>query len=379
MYNDEFFMEQALSEARKGKGAVLPNPMVGAVIVREDRIIGRGHHARYGGIHAEPAALEDCREDPKGATLYVTLEPCCHRGEGKHNPPCTEAILRAGIARVVVARTDPNPRVAGQGLDILREQGVSVRAGVLEDRAAGLNRVYETLIRYRRPFVHLKAALTLDGFLAARDGSSRWISSPASRERVMAFRLESDAVLTGRGTLFADNPSLTVRNADGTLREGTQPRRVFLSSAATLPAGWLSEKGPGRSGGAEVLVYHTGEERFLPGAAAGTAGIVYRSVGTGPEGLDLQEVLTDLPEQGVRTLLVEGGSRVFGSFLRQGLWDRLTVFQAPDLLGEGIPFSDGAGIGTMKDKLVLQNLRVEPVGRDVMISGYREALTCSQG
>ena len=365
MQTDELFMRKALDRARLGEGKVLPNPMVGALIVRDGRILGQGHHACYGGIHAEAAALRDCREDPKGATLYVTLEPCCHRGEGKHNPPCTDAILKAQISRVVISRLDPNPAVSGRGAGILRQKGVEVHCGILEKESARLNRVYETLICTDRPYVHLKAALTLDGFLAAADGSSRWISGSESREKVMAFRSRCDGILTGRGTLYADLPSLTVRHPDNSHRNDPQPARIFLSTKGHIPGDWEKPGGP-------VLVYHD-RSVSQPGCPES---FQFTPVPAGENGLSLPDVLSDLRRRGIRQLLVEGGSRVYGSFIRSGLWDRLTLFIAPVLLGEGIPFSDGLDIGSITSKLHLKDVSSVPSGDDIMIDGYREALSC---
>lgn len=364
MTKDETHMDRALALARRGGAAVLPNPMVGALIVRGDRIIAEGWHSRYGGPHAEATALAACREDPAGATLYVTLEPCCHRGGGKHNPPCTQAILNAGIRRVVVARPDPNPRVSGGGIAFLRERGIRVDTGVRELPAAELNRVYETLIRRDRPYVHLKAALSLDGFLAASDGSSRWISGPVSRSSVMRYRSECEGILAGKGTLFADRPSLTIRSPEGALSAGPQPLRIFLSSGGDLPRGWAPA-------GGDILIYH--RDTASPPRREGVA---YRPVGGGERGLSLGEVLRDLRARKIHRLLVEGGSRVFGSLLREGLWDKLTLFYAPILLGEGVPLSDGLGIGTMKEKQVLTGMSARPSGEDWEMTLYREAPSC---
>ena len=368
MQSDDFFMRKALKLARKGEGKVLPNPMVGALIVRDGEVLGEGWHARYGGIHAEAAALDDCRKDPAGATLYVTLEPCCHSSRGKHNPPCTQAILQSGISRVVIARPDPNPEVSGKGIRVLRDKGISVTAGILEKEAAHMNRIYETLIRESRPYIHLKAAVSLDGFLAASDGSSKWISGPESREHVMRFRSGSDGILTGKGTLFTDRPSLTVRNSENSVQKEDQPVRIFLSTRGELPAEWNKEGGP-------VLVYH---HQSHPAPVVEGRECRFCPVPGDQKGLSLPDVLGDLRNKNIHRLLVEGGSKIFGSFLRSQLWDRLTIFVAPILLGEGIPFSDGLEIPTMASKLKLKDLSSTLSGKDVMINGYREAISCLQ-
>lgn len=366
MQSDEIYMSRALELAENGRGKVFPNPMVGALIVRDGKILGRGWHKSYGGIHAEAAALKDCLCNPAAATLYVTLEPCCHNGKGKHNPPCTDAIIRAGISRVVIARPDPNPRVAGGGIRQLREHGISVLTGVMEEESARLNRVYETVIREERPFVHLKTAISLDGFLAASDGTSKWISGPESREKVMKFRSQSDGILTGRGTLFADEPSLTVRTSDKELQPGRQPARIFLSSRGKLPQAWQKEGGP-------VHLYHN-QDSHIPDHI--NRAVRFCPVPGDSGGLSLQHILTDLKQQNIHRLLVEGGSRIYGSFIRSGLWDRLTLFVAPILLGEGIPFSDGLEVSSIASKLKLRDMTSSGCGKDVMINGYREAPTC---
>lgn len=366
MQTDEKFMSSALELAGNGRDRVLPNPMVGALIVRDGVVIGKGWHKHYGGSHAEAAALEDCSSDPAGATLYVTLEPCCHRGKGKHNPPCTDAIIRAGISRVVIARPDPNPRVSGGGIRKLREHGLIVVTGILEQESARLNRVYETLIKEDRPYIHLKAAISLDGFLAASDGSSKWISGTESREQVMTFRSQSDGILTGRGTLFTDYPSLTVRKGDDELSPDRQPARIFLSSRGELPGGWAKEGGP-------VHLYYDQNRTILEQP---DHPVRFCPVPGNAEGLSLKPILTDLKQNNITRLLVEGGSQVYGSFIRSGLWDRLTIFVAPILLGGGTPFSDGLNIATISSKLKLRDVTCTPSGKDVMINGYREDLTC---
>ncbi|QEN08990.1 bifunctional diaminohydroxyphosphoribosylaminopyrimidine deaminase/5-amino-6-(5-phosphoribosylamino)uracil reductase RibD [Oceanispirochaeta crateris] len=366
MQIDEVFMREALELAKRGWDKVFPNPMVGALIVRDGEVLAKGWHERYGAIHAEAAALANCLCDPIGATLFVTLEPCCHSGKGKHNPPCTDAIIRAGISRVVIARVDPNPSVAGGGISKLRDHGISVLTGVLEEESARLNRVYETLIREERPYVHLKAAISLDGFLAASDGTSKWISSAESRDTVMHFRSQSDGILTGRGTLFTDLPSLTVRDGENKISPGRQPARIFLNSRGKIPEGWQKE-------GGQVHIYHN-QCCLIPENIK--SDVHFCPVPGDSKGLSLPHVLSDLRKKNIHRLLVEGGSKTFGSFLRNGLWDRMTLFVAPILLGEGIPFSDGLEVSTVASKLKLRDMTSSRCGNDVMFNGYREALTC---
>jgi len=364
-------MKRALAIAGMSRGDVLPNPMVGAVLVKNGQVIGEGRHARYGGIHAEEAVLRNCEErgfSPLGAELYVTLEPCCFNSPSKHNGPCTEKIINSGISSVFIARPDPNPLVRGRGISLLKNAGIPVVSGVLEKDSAELNRVYEALILKKRPYVHLKAAVTLDGFIAAGDGSSKWISCDESRKTVMKLRQDADALLVGSGTLITDRPGLTVR--DRHHLRGDQPLRVVLSSSGRLPEDWpVLDQGPAGA----LLVYHLSSTQFK-----NQKSVEWERVPSHNGGLSLQAVLENLHLRGIRSLLVEGGSRVYGSFIRSGLWDRLTVFQSPDLLGRGTPFTGDLGIGTMKDKLVLHHRLVEFSGRDVMIQGDREAFSCLQ-
>lgn len=367
-------MRRALALAEKGRHEVSPNPMVGALVIRDGEILGEGFHARYGDIHAEEAALRDCLakgNDPGGADLYVTLEPCSFRAKDKHNGPCTEKIRDAGIARAFIASVDPNPRVAGRGVRFLREQGIEAVTGILSEEEERLNEVYRRIQAEDRPFVELKAALTADGFLAARDGSSRWISCDASRERVMSMRRGSDAILVGGGTLRADRPSLTVRDASGNLCDGEQPLRVIISRRGELPEGWPSE-------GGKVLLY-CGEVAVSRSASAGAGRAERIAVPLSGEALDLEHILKDLFQRGVRRLLVEGGGKVYRSFLTGRRWDRLTLFQAPDFLGEGIPFAGDIGIHSMDKKMILAHRERSFSGRDLMIRGYQSAYESEEG
>jgi diaminohydroxyphosphoribosylaminopyrimidine deaminase / 5-amino-6-(5-phosphoribosylamino)uracil reductase len=365
LQSHDFFMTRALSLARRGEGAVYPNPLVGAVIVQNNKIIGEGWHAFYGGIHAEQAALENCRECPAGADLYVTLEPCCHRGKGKHNPPCTEAIIQAGISRVIIARPDPNPRVSGKAIILLRKKGIEVITGIQEKEAASLNRIYESLIKNNRPYVHLKAAISLDGYIADDKGCSQWISGPTSRQKVMTYRSTCDALLVGRGTLFADKPSLTVRDKNNTRKSDPQPIRVFLSSCGSLPDQWNSPGGP-------VHIYHDKKHDL----SSGNKSFLYHGVDATEGELSIKEILTDMRSRHINTLLVEGGARIFGSFLKEDLWDRLTLFTAPFLLGRGLPLTEGLNIYDMSSKLILKDISYKQSGEDMLINGYREEITC---
>jgi len=364
---DIAMMQRALDLARRGLGRVEPNPMVGAVVVRRDRIVGEGWHARFGGPHAEVVALEAAGDDARGADLYVTLEPCCHHGK---TPPCTEAILKAGVRRVIAAVEDPFPEVAGKGFARLQEGGVEVTVGVLEEEARRTNAAFFKRTRTGRPLVIAKWAMTLDGRLADARGDSRWISGEASRRRVHEVRRVSDAVVVGSGTALADAPSLTVRHVDP-LPERGQPTRVVLDGRLRLPP----DAEPAASAReVPVLVYTREEAASETGdraEALRAAGCEVVGAGAGPGGVDLGAVLDDLGRRGASRVLIEGGARVLGSLLAGGLADRVMVFIAPRLLAAGdarSPLQGPAG-RALADALPLHDMTAERVGEDVLIEG----------
>jgi len=364
---DMTLMRRALDLARRGLGRVEPNPMVGAVVVGEGRIAGEGYHARFGGPHAEVVALEAAGAAARGADLIVTLEPCCHHGK---TPPCTEAILSAGVRRVVAAVADPSPEVAGRGLARLREAGVEVTVGVLEDEARRANAAFFKRTLTGRPLVITKWAMTLDGRLADAAGTSRWISEEAARRRVHGVRRICDAVLVGSGTALADAPSLTVRHV-APLPERGQPTRVVLDGRLRLPA----EAEPAASAREVPVIVYTLEDTAVRAAARAEAlrraGCEIVPLPAGPGGVDLAAVLDDLGRRGASRVLVEGGATVLGTLLNRGLADRVMVFVAPRLLASGDALSplDGPGGRALADAIHLQDLTVERVGEDVLIVG----------
>ncbi len=323
-------MRRAIELARRGLGRTSPNPVVGcAVLDAAGAMVGQGWHARAGGPHAEVVALADAGAGARGGTAVVTLEPCAHSGR---TGPCTEALLAAGIARVVVALPDPT-ETAGGGADVLRAAGVQVVSGVLADEAAAANIAWLTSVRLSRPYVTWKYAATLDGRTAAADGTSRWITGPAARADVHRLRDEVDAVLVGTGTALADDPTLTVRDLPD--HDGRQPLRVVLGERP-LPAG----------------------SRLLDGAGE-TLQLRQR---------DPHAALATLHERGVRHVLVEGGATVAGAFVAAGLIDQVIGYHAPALLGAGSPLLAGAGIGTIAEALRLEVTDVRRVGSDVRVT-----------
>ncbi len=356
----EAFLMRALELARRGWGWTRPNPLVGAVVVRDGVVVGEGYHAVCGGPHAEAVALLEAGERARGADLYLTLEPCVDF-PGKKTSPCTDAILRAGIRRVIVATRDPNPWVDGRGLARLREAGVEVVEGVLADEARKLNEAFFHWIRARTPFVVLKLALSLDGKIATRTGRSRWITGPESRRAVHVLRTRYGGILVGVGTVLADDPSLTVRGV-----EGPQPLRVVLDSGGRIPLGAKV-----LSPGARTVVATT--DRMPPQVEAELrkrGAEVWRLPGEGGR-VDLRALLQRLGEE-TDSLLVEGGSEIAGSFLSQGLVHKVAFFYAPLILGGRAAVSavGGDGVDEPAQGIPVRDLAIERVGDDLLVTGY---------
>ena len=359
---DQEYMAQALSLAQKGAGWTSPNPMVGAVIVKDGQVIGQGYHAKCGDLHAERAALAACTQDPAGATMYVTLEPCCHQGR---QPPCTDAILEAGIARVVVGSGDPNPLVAGRGLDILRARGVQVDTGVLQGACDALNRVFFHYIQSGRPYVVLKYAMTLDGKTATRTGASRWITGGEARRRVHRDRHRCSAILVGIGTALADDPLLTCR-----LEGGRNPLRVICDSALRLPLDSSLVK-TAREVPTVVAAAQADPARRAALEAAGCR--VWELPGPGGR-VDLPALLNRLGKEEIDSLLVEGGAAMAGAFLDAGLVQKVQAYIAPKLFGGADAPSPVGGLGVaLPDRaLQLSGLTVTRLGDDILLEGEVE-------
>jgi diaminohydroxyphosphoribosylaminopyrimidine deaminase/5-amino-6-(5-phosphoribosylamino)uracil reductase len=356
------YMTWALRLAESARGATSPNPMVGCVIVKEGQIVGQGAHLRAGGPHAEVHALRMAGEEAKGATMYVTLEPCSHTGR---TPPCADAVVHAGIARLVVAMLDPNPRVSGQGVERVRAAGIQVDVGVCEEEARQLNEVFVKFITTRRPFVTLKAAMTLDGKIATHTGDSRWITGEAARAFVHRLRGEHDAILVGVGTVLADNPRLTARGEGA----GKSPLRIILDSRLRTPLSahvfqdvhrvptWIV-CGPAAPRDKRHRLEEQGVTVLeLPNPAGGK--------------LPLGKLLDLLGEREVTSLLVEGGANVNGSFLDEHRIDKIVMFVAPKLVGglAPTPFA-GHGASRMGEAVPLRGVTVQSFENDVCITGY---------
>jgi diaminohydroxyphosphoribosylaminopyrimidine deaminase/5-amino-6-(5-phosphoribosylamino)uracil reductase len=346
---DKDFMQRALALAEGGRGRVSPNPLVGAVVVRDGEVIGEGFHAELGGLHAERAALEDCRgrgEGPAGATMYVTLEPCAHQGR---QPPCVEALLEAGVARVVIASEDPSEKAAGRGPGILRDGGVEVEfaSGAEATAARRLNQPFRKHARTGLPLVVLKMAMSLDGQTATAPGDSPWISGPESRELVHRWRSECDAIAVGIGTALADDPLLTAR-IDG----ARQPKRVVFDSQARLPLGSQLLKTLDRAPVLVVTAPDAPGDRVAALRGAGAEAIVAG---------DIESALRELGRREVTSLFLEGGRALASAFLAAGQIDESRTFIAPMLIGG--PESGGEAT----ERLVALESSAETVGDDVLI------------
>lgn len=355
--SDEDYMKRALALARKGLGKTSPNPMVGAVIVKDNSIIGEGYHRQFGGKHAEVNAIENATKDISGSTIYITLEPCCHQGQ---TPPCTEAIIGHNIKNVVIGMLDPDKRVSGRSIEILREYGIDYTVGVLEEECRALNEVY---IKHRStglPFVTVKYAQTLDGRIASSTGHSRWISSPPSHKLAHKLRAHHDSVLVGIGTVIRDNPQLTVR-----LVKGRSPQRIILDSTLRISpeAVVLTEQET-----AETIIAATSAAPEAGRAALEKKGIEVLTIPADTQGeVDLRQLLKTLGEKDITSVLVEGGAETITSFLRLYLADRLVVFTAPRIMGRGVEAVGELEIKEVERALKLTFERVYRSGDDVVI------------
>jgi len=360
---DTKFMKEALRQARKGIGRTSPNPAVGAVIVRNGQVAATGYHRRAGLPHAEVEALKKLEGKTKGDTLYVTLEPCNHHGK---TPPCTEAILKSGISRVVVGMNDPNPGVSGGGCEFLIKKGISVTTGVLEKECLRLNEAFSKFVTSGRPFVTVKSAQTIDGWTATATGHSQWITNDKSRRFVHRLRDQVDAVMVGVGTVLADNPRLTTRLDRGKRKD---PLRIVVDTHLRTPlnANILNQDSPAKTllvAGADISPEDL--RRFKKN------GVSTLTCHTKAGRIDLTRLMDILGSMAVTNLLVEGGASIIGSLLREKLVDKFYIFKAPRILGggNGVPMAAGPGPSTMDQCLRLKEIKVRRFEDDVLLTAY---------
>lgn len=370
---EERYMYRAIELAKKGIGWVSPNPMVGAVIVKDNRIIGEGYHRRYGGLHAEREALADCRESPKGATIYVTLEPCCHHGK---QPPCVDALIEAGIAQVVIGSRDVNPLVAGKGIEKLKKAGITVVEHYLEQECDALNAVFFQYITTKMPYVAMKYAMTMDGKIATYTGASQWITGECARAHVQKLRHQYRGIMVGIGTILADNPRLTCR-----MENGRNPIRIVCDTHLRTPlASWVVqtatqnenvlEKNPHK---AQTIIATavTDERKYVDYRKAGCE-IIQVSAKNGY--LDLEELCRKLGEREIDSILLEGGSTMNWSALEGGIVSKVFTYIAPKLFGgkEAATPVSGLGIRTPQDAYKLKNSVITQLENDWLIESEVE-------
>ena len=366
-------MQRAMELAENGRGFVNPNPLVGAVIVKDGRVIGEGWHRKYGCLHAEREALAACTEDPAGSTMYVTLEPCCHHGK---QPPCTDAVIAAGISRVVAGLPDPNPLVAGKGIALLREHGIEVECGLLEADLRYQNRVFLKYITSGRPWVTMKWAMTLDGRIAASTGDSRWVSSEESRRYAHQLRAWNMAIMAGIGTVRVDDPLLNCR-IDGM----RSPVRVIADSYASVS---LSSQVVRTAHQYRTVVAYSGTPDPSRLAALADAGVEILQVDSGQAGdctqqraadvrkVDMDVLLSRLGKMGIDSVLVEGGAELDWSMVEAGLVDEVYCFIAPKVIGGGTAKGPvgGAGFPKMADAFPLEIESVTRSGPDILVHAF---------
>ena len=357
-------MREALRQARKGLGRTSPNPAVGALIVRNGEVIASGYHRRAGSDHAEIEALAKIGgRGHKDDILYVSLEPCNHHGR---TPPCTEAILSSGIKKLVVGMKDPNPKVSGGGCEFLAEKGVEVRTGVLESECRRINEAFLKFVTTGRPFVVLKSALTMDGWTATATGHSHWVSNEKSRRFVHRLRDRLDGVLVGVGTVLADDPMLTTRLKRGV---GKDPVRIVVDTHLRIPheAKVLNSESSAPTliaVGADVPPQHL--------RSVEREGVTNLLCPTKEGWIDLPALMDILGGMDITSILVEGGSTLIGSMIREGLIDKFYIFKAPKILGgnDGFPMASGPGPRKMNDCLRLRDMKVRRFGDDILVRGY---------
>jgi diaminohydroxyphosphoribosylaminopyrimidine deaminase / 5-amino-6-(5-phosphoribosylamino)uracil reductase len=360
---DVQYMQQALELAREGLGFVSPNPLVGCVLVQDGAVVGRGYHQHFGGPHAEVHALQDAGAQARGAVLYVNLEPCSHTGK---TPPCVDAVIQAGVSRVVVALRDPNPLVAGAGLARLAAAGIVVTVGVCEAAAHKLNEAFIKYITTRRPFVTLKSAITLDGKIATRTGASQWITGELARQEGHRLRHAADAILVGIGTVLQDDPQLTTRLPD---QQGVNPLRVIVDSTLRVP---LQAQVTDVASDRRTLIVTTARAPMAHSEALRTRGVEVVCLPAYDDGrVDLEALCRYLGERGVASVLVEGGATLSATLLRRRLIDKVLLFVAPKIIGgDGISVVGPCGVETMEQVIQLRDMVSQHLGNDVLLEAY---------
>lgn len=363
--DDALYMQKVLELAKKGRGYTSPNPLVGTVIVKNQQIIGEGYHQRYGEKHAEIMAIDNASESVAGATLYCNLEPCLNGIPNKKTPPCSERIISEKIKRVVISTKDPNPYVNGRGIDLLRQHHIDVEVGILKEEAIKLNEKYFFYIKNKRPFIHLKIAQSLDGRIATINGNSKWITNQNALRKVHQWRSEYDAVLVGINTVLKDNPSLTVR-----LVEGRNPFRILLDDQLQVP---LDSHLVTDQEKHKTIIFTLKSENDPKAEKLVKRGIkIFHLESDQQKFTDLNKVLEILSNEKIISILVEGGGEIFTSFIKQRLFDKISFFIAPMMIGAGIQSIGDLGIESLGDAIKLKNVNIEILDQQAIIEGYRD-------
>ncbi len=358
MNNHEKYMKMALHAAEKGRGFTSPNPVVGAVIVKDEQVIATGYHKVFGKEHAEVNALKEAGSDAINADMYVTLEPCNIFGK---TPPCTEAIIKAGINRVFIAVLDPNPKITGKGIKKLEENGIEVETGILESEASAINRGFFSVMEKKRPWVTLKMALTTDGFIADLAGKSQWITSAEARNYVKSQRLLHDSVMVGMGTVIKDNPSLLPENTSGFI-----PYRIITDDILNVP---YKSKIVSDEFRKKTIILTCNESKGKKYIHLNNAGVKIINVQSDDFGwLNMQKALTGLAENGITSVYCEGGGMLAGSLITEKLVDELQILIAPKIIGEGI-FSFSGFMKSLDESINLEWQEITKMGPDVLLKG----------
>ncbi len=358
--DDIFYMKRVVQLAKRGIGYVSPNPLVGSVIVKNGRILSEGYHAYFGGPHAEKIALSKLSERERlNATLYVNLEPCCHHGK---TPPCTDLIVQSKLSRVVIGASDPNPLVQGKGIEILRNAGMKVDTGILENQCQKLNDPYFKYITSNKPYVTLKIAQTVDGRIATDHGSSRWITGQSTRRFVHRLRKEHDAILVGSHTIIMDDPELTVR-----MVHGKNPRRIILDRLLDIP---LKSRVLQSSQSQNTIIVTTTKIPPDKIHKIKEMGIMHWQVKSDSSGsIHFPSLWKKMIKEGIISVLVEGGKEVFTSFLRSGEVDRIIVCMAPIFFGEGLSVFGDLGVHMPDEAIQLKEMSWNRKGSDMILEG----------
>ena len=355
LMNDEFYINRALRLAAKAQGMTSPNPMVGAVIVKHGEILSEDFHRKAGAPHAEVLAIEKAVGNVKGSTLYVSLEPCCHKE--KRTPPCTKVIINAGIKKVIIGMQDPNPKVSGRGILELRKAGIKVRSGILEDKAKKLNEFYIKHITSQKPFVILKIAMTLDGKIATPEGQSKWITGEKARKIVHRMRSRVDAIMTAIGTVKADDPRLTSR-----IQDGKDPKRIVIDPNLEIPINAKILQMPPET----MIVTKTMNEKANYLEKTGIKIIYFKKT------LDLNWLMKSLGEMDITSVLIEGGSSLNAHALEDGIVDKVMFFVAPTIIGgrESFPAVGGKTYKKLEEAYRIKDVKIRRIDKDFLIEGY---------